>query len=98
MFLLLFGHTYGQDRNIDSWIKQVDSLRQKHQLKIKEYPGKTFVGSLTGFYFNDSLVFINTLTDGEEAGIETQYYIKEGLLLKVLTLTAHFDSSGECRT
>jgi len=95
IFLLQFGHCFGQNTNLDPWTKRIDSLRQKNKLTAKHYPDKTFVGSLTGYYFADTLVFINTLTDAEEAGTETQYYIKDGSLIKVLIMAARFDSSSE---
>jgi hypothetical protein len=95
IFFFYLGHFFGQDSSSAIWTKRVDSLRQKNKLTVKQYPDKTFVGSLTGYYFSDSLVFINTLTDAEEAGTETQYYVKNGSLVKVYIMAARFDSSAE---
>lgn len=87
-----FGQLCSQDSLvIDKWVKTVDSLYNKHLLSTREYPGRTFVGSLNGYYYNDTLVYINTLTDGEDSGIETKYYVKDSVIFKVMRMAAQFD-------
>jgi hypothetical protein len=56
---------------------------------------KTFVGSVTGYYDNNSLVLTNSLTDAEAAGTETFYFIKHGVLKKVFIVAATFEPNDE---
>lgn len=88
---LLFEPCWSQ--HPDEYVKQIEKLRSKGKLTEKTYPGKTFVGSLTGYYENDSLVLINTLTDAEAAGGEILYYIRNGALKKIFIMSAQFESN-----
>lgn len=93
--IFLTTQVYSQNKTIDQWVKTVDALRKSGKLTVRVHPDKTFVGALAGYYDNDSLVLINSLTDAEAAGVETLYYIKDGALQKVLIMAAVFDSSDE---
>ena len=73
----------------------IDSLYNKNLLKKKEYDGRTFVGSLSGYYFNDTLVYVYTLTDGEYGGVETKYYCRDTTLMKVNSMSAQFVDPNE---
>ena len=92
IFILSNVSLAAQDGNsADDWVKAVDLLRKAGKLKVKTYPDKTFAGSLSGYYDNDSLVFINSLTDAEATGSETSYYIKDGVLQKAFIMTAEVE-------
>jgi hypothetical protein len=91
--ILAFGHVWSQTP--DDYVKTIEKLRSKGELTTKSSNVKTFVGSLTGYYANDSLVLINSLTDAEAAGTETLYFIKHGVLKKVFIMAATFDSSDK---
>lgn len=93
--LLFCGQVHAQDKVIDQWVKTVDAFRKNGKLTTRAYPDKTFVGALVGYYDNDSLVLINSVTDAEAAGTETLYYIKDGALQKVFIMAAVFDSNDE---
>lgn len=91
--ILAFGQVWSQTP--DDYARTIEKLRSKGKLTIKSSTDKTFVGSVTGYYDNDSIVLINSLTDAEAAGTETLYFIKDGLLKKVFIMAATFDSSDE---
>jgi antitoxin component YwqK of YwqJK toxin-antitoxin module len=80
---------------MDRYVKTIDSLYIHNKLSVKEYPGRTFVGSLNGYYHNGTLVYVNTLMDGEYGGIETKYYVKDTVLYKVLQMSAGFKEPNE---
>jgi hypothetical protein len=82
-------------RSQDTYEKTIERLRSNGKLTTKSSTDKTFVGSVTAYYDNDSLVLINSLADAEAAGTETLYYIKDGILIKVLIMSATFDSNDE---
>lgn len=91
-----FGHLFSQQKmDIEKHVKTVDSLYANNKLFKKEYPGRTFAGSLIGYYYNDTLVYVNTLTDGEYGGIETKYYVKDTILYKLFRAKASFSSPDE---
>jgi hypothetical protein len=92
--LLFAVRIYAQDKQIDNYVKTIEKLRKEESLTKKAYPGKTFVGSLTWYTYNDSLVLINSLTDAETTGTETQYYIKDGQLQKVFNMSAWLASNN----
>ncbi len=94
--ILFFGSAFSQV-DVDNFVKTIEKLRREKKLIIKAYPDKTFVGSLTGYYQDDSLVLINTLTDGEMSGRESLYYFKNGNLVKLYIIKAEFDSSDVWR-
>jgi len=98
LFIILlicsFHLAFAQQQKED-FVGWVEKLRKENKVTIKAYPDKTFVGSLTGYYDNGSLVLINSLTDAEFGGTETLYYIKDGALHSVFISTASFDSSDE---
>jgi antitoxin component YwqK of YwqJK toxin-antitoxin module len=79
----------------DNYVKTIEKLKGKGKLTTMTYPCKTFVGSLTGYRNNGSLVLINSLTDAEAAGTETLYYLKNGILRKVFIMNVTFDSNDE---
>jgi len=79
----------------DGFVSRVEKLRKANALTVKEYDGKTYVGSLTGYYEGGSLVLINSLTDAEFGGTETLYYINDSSLHSVYVSSASFTSSGE---
>jgi hypothetical protein len=91
--ILAFGQVWSQTP--DDYARTIENLRSKGKLTIKSSTDKTFVGSVTGYYDNDSIVLINSLTDAEAAGTETLYFIKDGVLKKVFIMAATFDSSDE---
>ena len=91
--LLTFGQVWSQTS--DDYVRTIEKLRGKGKLTTKSSTGKTFVGSVTGYYDNNSIVLINSLTDAEEAGTETLYFIKDGVLKKVFILAATFESNDE---
>ena len=84
-----------QAKKDDEFVWMIENLRKENLLTTKTYPEKTFVGSLTGYYDKGTLVLMNSLTDAEEAGTETSYYIKDGRLTKVYIMDAKFDSHAE---
>lgn len=86
--------TYSQSKD-NNYVDKIEKLRGENKLTVKTYPEKTFVGSLSGYYYNDALVLINSLTDAEAAGTETLYYIEHGVLRKVFAMAATFDSNKE---
>ncbi len=79
----------------DNYVKTIEKLRGKGKLTSKSSIDKTFVGSVTCYYYKDSVVLISSLTDAEAAGTETLYFIKDGILKKVFVIDATFDSSDE---
>jgi antitoxin component YwqK of YwqJK toxin-antitoxin module len=91
--VLMFGELWSQ--SADDYVKTIERLRNKGKLTTKSSTDKTFVGSVTAYYDKDSLVLINSLTDGESGGAETLYFLKNGVLMKVLTMSTAFDSSDE---
>jgi hypothetical protein len=94
--LLLSRYVYSQTDNVDHLVRALEKQRNEKRLTGRVYPGKIFVGSLTGYYdAQDSLVMINTLTDAEEAGTETLYYFQHGLLKRVYVMAARLDSNPE---
>ena len=90
LFIALTILAYGQ-----VWSQTPEKLRSKGKLTKKSSTDKTFVGSLTGYFNNDSIVLINGLTDAEAAGTETLYFIKDGVIKKVFIMAATFNSSDE---
>jgi len=97
LIIILTFITFGQARSQhpDTYVKTIEKLKSKGKLTTKSSTEKTFVGSVTGYYDNDSLVLISSLTDAEAAGTETLYFIKEGVLKKVFIIAATFDSNVE---
>jgi hypothetical protein len=93
--LFLSAQARSQNNDVDDFVRTVTKLRKDKKLTAKIHPDKTFVGSLTGYYDKDSLVLINTLTDAEAAGTETLYFIQNGLVKRVYTIAAQFDSNEE---
>ena len=81
--------------DIDRKVNFIDSLLNKGILKSKEYPGRTVVGSLNGYYYNDKLVLIKTLTDGEYGGTETIYYVDNSILIKTFKMGVSFKDPNE---
>lgn len=79
----------------DGYAEKIEKLRSAGKLTTKTSTNKTFVGSVTAYYDNGSLVLINSLADAEAAGTETFYYIKDGDLKNVLIIAATFDSADE---
>ncbi|HYF68683.1 MAG TPA: hypothetical protein VD884_11130 [Ohtaekwangia sp.] len=59
----------------DDYVTAIEKLRSEGKLTTRSSTNRTFAGSVTGYYDNDSLVLINILTDTEEAGTETIYFI-----------------------
>ncbi len=97
-FIIIFSlaQVYAQDNPfIAKQTRVIDSLYNKNLLKKKEYDGRTFVGSLSGYYFKDTLVYVNTLTDGEYGGVETKYYCKDTTLMKVKSMSTQFADPNE---
>ena len=97
-FIIIFSlaQVYAQDNPfIAKQTRVIDSLYNKNLLKKKEYDGRTFVGSLSGYYFKDTLVYVNTLTDGEYGGVETKYYCKDTILMKVKSMSTQFADPNE---
>lgn len=94
LLVFFLQQTWAQDKD-DDFVRKVERLRRGNNLTVKTYPGKTFVGSLTGYYDKGKLVLINSLTDAEAAGTETLYYIRNGALSKVFIMAAQFDSNEE---
>ena len=90
---LVSGQVWSQ--TTDNYVKTIEKLRSKGKLTTKSSIDKTFVGSVTGYYDNDSLVLISSLTDAEAAGTETLYYIENWTLKKVFVMAATFDSNDE---
>jgi hypothetical protein len=90
---LTFGQVWSQ--KADDYVKTIENLRSKGKLIAKSSTDKTFVGSVTGYYHNDAIVLINSLTDAEAAGSETFYFIKDRVLKKVFIMAATFESSDE---
>jgi hypothetical protein len=90
---LTFAHAWSQKS--DDYAKTIENLRSKGKLTTKSTADKTVVGAVTGYYDNDSIVLINSLTDAEAAGTETLYFIKDGILTKVYIMAATFDSNDE---
>ncbi len=96
IFIIFAEHICSQNKLvIDKYVKSIDSLFITNGLTTKEYPGRTFAGSLNGYYNHDTLVYINTLTDGEYGGIETKYYVQDTIIYKVFIMTASFKSPEE---
>lgn len=81
--------------DIDKKVNVIDSLFNKNALKSKEYPGRTMVGSLNGYYYNDKLVLIKTLTDAEFGGTETMYYVDSSNLIKTFKMGVSFKDPAE---
>jgi hypothetical protein len=91
-FLFQTGLVNGQDKAIDNWVKWVDSLRSVNKLVQKQFPYKSFSGSLVGYYLGESLLMINTVVYEKKSGTETEYYVKNGILQKALIMVALFES------
>jgi hypothetical protein len=91
--IFAFGQVWSQTP--DDYVRTIEKLRSKGKLTTKSSTDKTFVGSVTGYYDNDSIVLVNSLTDAEESGTETLYFVKDGVLKKVFIMAATFDSSDE---
>lgn len=79
----------------DKYVKSIEKLRSNGKLTTKSSVDKTFVGSVTSYFYKDSLVLISSMTDAEFAGTETQYFIKDGTLMKVFIMNASITSSDE---
>lgn len=94
LFLFFLQQAWSQDGG-DDFVRTTERLRHDGSLTTKTYPGKTFAGSLTGYYHNGTLVLINTLTDAEAAGTETLYFIRDGALSKVFIMAAQFEAHEE---
>jgi hypothetical protein len=97
LFIALTFLTFGRvlSQTPDDYARTIEKLRSKGRLTTKSSTDKTFVGSVTRYYDNDSIVLINSLTDAEAAGTETLYFVKEGVLEKVFIMAVTFDSSDE---
>lgn len=91
--ILICGHSWAQSP--DDYVKAIQKLRSKDKLTAKSSVDKTFVGSVTAYYDNDSLVLISTLTDAEAAGTETLYFLQRGVLTKAFVMESTFNSSNE---
>jgi hypothetical protein len=97
LITLLTVFTFGQlwSQTPDDYVRTIETLRGKGKLTAKRSEDKTFVGAVTGYYHNDSIVLINTLTDAEAAGTETLYFVKDGVLKKVFIMAATFESNAD---
>lgn len=97
LFIVLTFLSLGQlwSQTPDHYVKAIEKLRSKGKLTTKSSTDETFVGSVTGYYHDGSLVLISSLTDAETAGTETLYFVKNGVLKKVFIMAATFDSNDE---
>jgi hypothetical protein len=93
LIVFAFGQSWSQSKN--DYVKTIERLWTNGKLTTKTSTDKTFVGSVTAYYHNDSLVLINSLTDAEAAGTETLYYIENGALKKVFIVTALLESNDK---
>lgn len=91
--LLTFGQVWSQTP--DDYVKTIEKLRSKGKLTTKASTDKIFVGSMRVYYDKDSIVLINSLTDGETGGTEILYFLKDGVLKKVFIMAVAFESSDE---
>lgn len=93
VIVLIFEPAWSQSP--DYYVKAIEKLRTKGKLTAKSSIDKTFVGSVTAYYYNDSLVLISTLTDAEAAGTETLYFLKRKVLTKAFVMESTFNSTDE---
>ncbi|MBL7834639.1 MAG: hypothetical protein JNK18_11830 [Cyclobacteriaceae bacterium] len=85
----------GWSQSPDNYVKSIEKLRSKGKLTTKSSIDKTFAGSVTGYYYKDSIVLISSLTDAEAAGTETLYFLKDGRLKKVFVMSTTFESNDD---
>lgn len=89
----MFGQIRAQ--SADEYVKKIEKLKVHKKLSTKTSTDKTFAGSVTAYYDQDSLVLISSLTDAEAAGTETLYFFKDGVVLKVFIMAAILNSHDE---
>ena len=72
-------------KQIDSYIKTVDSLRTSKKLKRYRYPSMSFCGgALNGYYFNGQLMLIDATFNGELGFTKKTMYLKDTIFYKII--------------
>lgn len=72
-------------KQVDSYVKTVDSLKTSKKLKRYRYPEMSFCGgSLYGYYFDKQLIYIDATFSGELGFTRKQIYLKDTVFYKVI--------------
>jgi len=92
LFLLAGGTSFAQPISELSYISHIDSVVSGGLAEMREYEAKSdSYQKLTGYYYNNDLVYISTVKNGELANsIHSGYYIRNNELIS--------SSIHKCRT
>ncbi|MCX6231823.1 MAG: hypothetical protein NTZ33_09795 [Bacteroidetes bacterium] len=73
------------EKEIQKYIKTIDSLKSKHKLLKISYPDMSDCGGgLDGYYFNNKLVLIDATYQAELGYSRRTIYLKDTLFIKII--------------
>ena len=71
-------------KEISKYVKTIDSLRQHKALKKVSYRNMSFcAGALTGYYYNDKLVYVTGMYAAELGYSEEKLYLRDTIPYKL---------------
>lgn len=88
IFLLASTKLFGQAlvvKEVDKYVKTIDSLKTANVLKKFVYPGVSPCGgSVDGYYLKNKLVFIDAINQGELGYTSRTIYLKDTVIYKIV--------------